>query len=279
MLWNKAGRPKGFVQVAFLNKKEALNDQITSLLAYLANIYLLAFLAVGIISVLVSNALTQPLSIIQQRLAATRLGASNEPISSYKSEDEIGAIVEAYNDMVSKLGDSEQALKATQRQLAWRQMARQVAHEIKNPLTPMKLSIQHLMRTWSSKSPNLETMFPKVMKTLLTQIESMVNIADSFSQFAKMPEAKKDHIILQEVIHSVVDLYKDESLGVNWHLDLPEPPFEIFADQDQLSRSLGNIVKNAIQAMEEGENSSKPAYHSGCVMPLRISKLRTRGSG
>jgi signal transduction histidine kinase len=255
-LWDKTGKETGFVQVAYLNKKEALNDQITSLLAYLANIYLLAFLAVGIISVLVSNALTQPLSIIKLRLENTRLGTNNEPISSYKSKDEIGAIVKAYNAMVSKLGDSEQALKATQRQLAWRQMARQVAHEIKNPLTPMKLSIQHLMRTWSSKSPNLEKMFPKVMKTLLTQIESMVNIADSFSQFAKMPEAKKDHIILQDVIHDVVDLYKDDSLGVNWHLDLPEPPFEIFADPDQLARSLGNIVKNAIQAMEDNDKAS-----------------------
>ncbi|MFK7973093.1 MAG: ATP-binding protein [Bacteroidia bacterium] len=251
VIWDKKGETKAYVQLAFLNKKEALSKQVVGLLAYLANIYLLAFLAVGVIAVLVSNALVKPLSIIQQRLSATRLGASNEPISSYKSKDEIGAIVEAYNNMVGKLGESEQALAATERQLAWRQMARQVAHEIKNPLTPMKLSIQHLMRNWKAESPNLQKMFPRVMKTLLTQIESMVNIADSFSQFAKMPEAKKDNILLQDVIHEVVDLYHDESLNIEWHIDLPEPSFEIFADKDQLCRSIGNIVKNGIQAMDD----------------------------
>ncbi len=244
-------RPIGYVNVPFLNKKEELNEEVYGLLAYLANIYLFAFLLVGVIAVLVSNAITKPLQLIQQRLATISLGNINKPIN-YKSKDEIGAIVNAYNNMVEKLAVSETKLKATQRQLAWRQMARQVAHEIKNPLTPMRLGIQHLNRAWSTNAPNLDKMFPKVMKTLMTQIDSLVTIANSFSQFAKMPDPVKKRISLNEIMRGVVNLYS-ETEGVDFKALISKEPFPILADKDQLSRALGNIVKNAIQALDDDE--------------------------
>lgn len=244
-------RPIGYVNVPFLNKKEELNEEVYGLLAYLANIYLFAFLLVGVIAVLVSNAITKPLQLIQQRLATISLGNVNKPIN-YKSNDEIGAIVNAYNNMVEKLAVSETKLKATQRQLAWRQMARQVAHEIKNPLTPMRLGIQHLNRAWNTQAANLDKMFPKVMKTLMTQIDSLVTIANSFSQFAKMPDPVKQKISLNEIMSGVINLYSAAE-GVDFKAFISKEPFMILADKDQLSRALGNIVKNAIQALDDDE--------------------------
>lgn len=245
----KGGVSAGFLNVPFLAQRDLLENEIQDFLAFLANIYLLVFLLLNVVAVLLSNTITRPLAIIQQRLAATGLGASNEPID-YASKDEIGAIVKAYNQMVDKLGDSEKKLSQTQRELAWRQMARQVAHEIKNPLTPMKLSIQHLTRAWNDSSTKLEQMFPRVMQTLLVQIESLVRIANSFSEFARMPETVKSRVAVNSVLDEVVNLYAQHENAM-WLIDLPEGDFYAFIDRDQLSRTFNNIIKNALQALEE----------------------------
>lgn len=242
-------RPIGYVNVPYIARQDQLDERVLNFLAYLANIYLLVFLLLNFVAVLVSNTITQPLSLIQQRLSATGLGNANKPIK-YESKDEIGAIVTAYNQMVQKLSDSERKLSQTNRELAWRQMARQVAHEIKNPLTPMRLSIQHLERAWKVKSNSLDKMFPRVMKTLMVQIDSLVRIANSFHEFAKMPDPVKDKIMVNEVLLEVVDLYA-QSEEATWLIDIPQEKFYAFSDRDQLSRCFNNIIKNALQAIDE----------------------------
>ena len=241
--------PMGYVNVPYLGQQDQLREQIIEFLAYLANIYLLVFLLINVVAVLVSSTITQPLAMIQQRLSNTGLGGVNEPIV-YESRDEIGAIVSAYNQMVDQLGESEEKLTQSQRELAWRQMARQVAHEIKNPLTPMKLSIQHLSRAWDEQTPRLQKMFPKVMKTLLSQIESMVRIANSFSEFAKMPEPINSYVLVNDVLLEVVDLYTQSEEAI-WLIDIPQEEFWAYADREQLSRCFTNIIKNGLQAIEE----------------------------
>jgi len=243
------GKPAGYINIPYLAKQDQLENQVIEFLAYLANIYLLVFLLLNVIAVLVSNTITQPLAVVQQRLSATTLGEINEPIQ-YNSRDEIGAIVAAYNQMVSKLEASEEKIAANQRELAWRQMARQVAHEIKNPLTPMRLSIQHLRRAHKEKKNKFEEMFPKVMNTLLVQIDSLVTIANSFSEFAKMPEPVKMHVDVSEVLTEVVDLYSQSDEAI-WLIDIPNENFISNADRDQLSRCFNNIIKNGLQAIEE----------------------------
>lgn len=242
-------KPVGFVNVPYLTKQEELDDQVTGFLAYLANIYLVVFLLINVVAVLISSTITQPLKMIQARLAATGLGDKNERIN-YEARDEIGAIVSAYNQMISQLEENQEKMNQNQRELAWRQMARQVAHEIKNPLTPMKLSIQHLSRAWTAGSDRLDELFPKVMKTLMTQIDSMVRIANSFSEFAIMPEARKSRVLVNNVLLEVVDLYTQTD-DIIWLIDIPEEQFFSFADQDQLSRCFNNIIKNGIQAIHE----------------------------
>ncbi|GAB4410880.1 MAG: hypothetical protein OHK0039_15600 [Bacteroidia bacterium] len=242
-------KPIGYINIPYITRQDQLEDQVINFLAYLANIYLLTLLLLNFVSVAVAGTITRPLSMIRQRLAATNLGGTNEPLE-YKARDEIGAIVSAYNQMVTQLSDSEKRLSQNQRELAWRQMARQVAHEIKNPLTPMKLSIQHLMRTWDEKSGRFEKMFPKVMQTLMTQIESMVRIANSFSEFARMPDPVKSRMNLNQVLLEVVDLYAQSEEAI-WLIDVPQENFYTIADRDQLSRCFNNIIKNGLQAVEE----------------------------
>ncbi|MCB9235724.1 MAG: HAMP domain-containing protein [Bacteroidia bacterium] len=243
----------GYLNIPFLSQQDDVDEQSQSLLAFLVNIYVLVFLSIGILGVVLSNAITRPLLLLQRKMAETRLGGQNEPIE-WKSQDEIGEMIRSYNQMLEKLAENEKKLTATQRELAWRQMARQVAHEIKNPLTPMKLSIQHLTRSWKSQAPNLDTMFTKVTNTLLRQIDSLVNIANSFSEFAKMPEPNKVLFPLQEVIREVTDLYAATD-GVQIEVHLPDEEFFVLSDRDQLSRVYNNLIKNAIQAMEKEEGN------------------------
>ncbi|MEM6633079.1 MAG: ATP-binding protein [Bacteroidota bacterium] len=269
-IMNEVNYPIGFVNVPFLGRQDELNDQILDFLSYFVNTYLIIFLIVNVLAVLISNTITRPLKLIQGRLSTTRLGDYNTKIQ-YKSNDEIGDIVQAYNSMLDKLSSSEAQLKQNQREKAWRQMAKQVAHEIKNPLTPMKLGIQHIDRAWNDKSVHLDRMFPRFIRTLLSQIDTLSRIANSFSEFAKMPEPEKTEVSVSEVLLEVVDLYAS-SENTEWNLDIPKDPFWVYADRDQLGRCFQNVIKNGMQAMEEKAMMDvciRRNGHNTCIIEIR----------
>lgn len=252
-LMNKDRKIVGFLNIPYLKNQDQVNEQSQGLLTFLVNIYVFIFLAIGIIAVLLSNSILRPLNLLSDKLKATQLGQANDPIE-WESSDEIGQIIESYNDMLEKLADSEKKLAQNERELAWKEMARQVAHEIKNPLTPMKLSVQHLIRSWKGNHPHIEKMFDKVTGTILVQIDSLVNIANSFSEFAKMPEPERSTFRLQDVVEEVGNLY-GHSEEVHLKMDIPEEDFLVNSDREQLSRVFNNLVKNAIQAIghEDGQ--------------------------
>jgi two-component system nitrogen regulation sensor histidine kinase NtrY len=241
----------GFLNIPYYKNQEKVNEQSLRLLTLLVNIYVFIFLAIGIVAVLISNSIVRPLGLLSKKLQYTNLGRQNEPIQ-WDSSDEIGEIIRAYNNMLKKLAESEEKLARSQREMAWQEMARQVAHEIKNPLTPMRLSVQHLVRTWMGNKPQdekLNTLFDKVTRTILVQIESLVNIANSFSQFANMPEPVRTRFALQEVLQEVLDLYVNEG-DVQLEWDMPAAEFYVLSDRDQLSRVFNNLIKNGKQAIE-----------------------------
>lgn len=239
-----------YLNLPLLSRQDEVNSEIRDLISFLVDIYALVLLLTGILTLFLSNSIIRPLTLLRKRLEKTTLGRTNEPVK-WESEDEIGEMIRSYNHMLGKLADSEQKLSRSQRELAWKEMARQVAHEIKNPLTPMKLSIQHLARAWKSGSGNIEALFEKVTQTLMVQIDSLVNIANSFSEFARMPEPKKSVFSLNEVIREVVNLY-EHTEGVQFFLHLPEKDFLVNWDRDQVSRVFNNLIKNAVQAFESG---------------------------
>ena len=211
------------------------------------NLYVFLFLIILIISFTISNTFTEPLEIIRRHLHTTQLGQANKQIF-WESTDEIGLLISEYNEMLFKLQKSAEALAISERESAWREMAKQVAHEIKNPLTPMKLNIQQLMRAWEDKAPDLEERFKKITQILINRIDNLSQIATEFSAFARMPEAVHTDVIIENVIKEVTDLFiVTEDIEIKLHLSTSET--KIYADPDQLIRLFNNLIKNAIQAV------------------------------
>lgn len=240
--------PIAWLNIPYLSQQEVLDTRIRNFVSTLIQLYLLVLIVLGFLSLTFSRLLTRPLILLRQRMEKIRLGGTYEPIR-YSSGDEIGDIIRSYNQMLVRLRESEDSLAKTQRESAWKEMARQVAHEIKNPLTPMKLNIQHLIRAWNNKDEGWEQLFSRVTKSLLSQIESLAEIAGAFSSFASMPKPMLEIVDIREVIQNTVALYEPVA-EADVTCDLPEHPLLISADKDQLSRAIQNLVKNALQAIE-----------------------------
>ncbi len=247
-LVDQFGQLQAIVNLPYFAKEQNLKNEISSFLVYFINVYVLLLVVAGIIAVFVSNTVTRSLKLIGDKLKRVQLGKSNEPIP-WSQNDEIGQLIRQYNRMIKELEISAGKLAKSERESAWREMAKQVAHEIKNPLTPMKLSIQHLERAWMNKDPNIGSLVKKTTRTLVDQIENLSNIADEFSNFAKMPIANKMEFNLIALLHSLQVLYQNEAAEV--HFILPEETLLINADKDQILRVFNNLIKNALQAIPE----------------------------
>ena len=169
---NTEGKLAGILNIPYYADKKDLEKDISSLLGNLINLYVLLFFGIIAFSPLVSYRITRPLSLISHKLQRISLGRKNEPIQ-WKADDEIGQLVKEYNRMLKALEESARKLARSERESAWREMAKQVAHEIKNPLTPMKLSIQHLQRAYNDNAPNLHELMKRVASTLVEQIDHL----------------------------------------------------------------------------------------------------------
>jgi nitrogen fixation/metabolism regulation signal transduction histidine kinase len=224
---------------------------------------------------LISTSISYPLILIQNQLKKTILG-KNEPIK-WKRKDEIGDLVEQYNLMIDKLAESANILAQSEREGAWRDIAKQIAHEIKNPLTPMKLSVQHLERTWNDKSPKLEDTFKRVTKTLITQIDILNDLASEFSSYAKMPDPVIENILLYNSLKSIADLY----IGTDDAEILLVCPDDLYVsfDEGYLNRVITNLVKNGIQAANDGENPSLEILVDTSLNDSIIIQIKDNGTG
>jgi nitrogen fixation/metabolism regulation signal transduction histidine kinase len=265
--------PVAWLNIPYLSQQEVLDTRIRNFVSTLIQLYLLVLLVLGFLSLTFSRLLTQPLILLRLRMEKIRVGGTYEPIR-YNSGDEIGDIIRSYNQMLVRLRESEESLAKTQRESAWKEMARQVAHEIKNPLTPMKLNIQHLIRAWNNRDENWDNLFSRVTKSLLSQIESLSEIAGAFSSFASMPKPTLRRIDLGEIIQNTVALY-EQVTEAEMTVDLPNQAIPILADEDQLSRALQNLVKNALQSIE-----NSPGFVKIIVLPQDSTvEVRVQDSG
>ncbi len=240
----------GYVNLPYFARQDELKKDISAFLVALINIYVLLFAFSVFITFIISNRITKPLQIIQQRLGKIKLGKSNELID-WDHDDEIGALVKEYNRMVEELSESAELLARSERESAWREMAKQVAHEIKNPLTPMKLSVQHLQRAWKDQSPNVDQIMQRFSQTLIEQIDTLSNIATEFSNFAKMPKANNETVDVAQILKSTVSLFSGNELSTITYYQHTSDPMLAFADKDQLRRVFSNLLKNALQSIPE----------------------------
>jgi two-component system, NtrC family, nitrogen regulation sensor histidine kinase NtrY len=240
-----------YLNVPYLNSQRELNEEISNFLVTLINLNAFIFLLAGAIAFFLANKITSSFSLISAKMREVNLGTINEEIH-WKNRDEIGALVYEYNKMVKKLEASANALARSEREGAWREMARQVAHEIKNPLTPMKLSIQHLQRAIDSGSPNVKELSQRMASTLIEQIDQLSKIAADFSQFANIGNIKPEVVNVEQVLQSLIGLYSsDGKLALHFHSDIQQP--KIFADKTQVNRLFTNLIKNAIEASSEND--------------------------
>ncbi len=248
---NDNGVMLGYLNMPYFAKQSELEKEINTFLVALINIYVLLFALSVTVAVFISYYVTRPLKLIQDKMSKIKLGKANEPID-WKEEDEIGSLVKEYNRMIDELHKSAELLARSERESAWREMAKQVAHEIKNPLTPMKLSVQHLQRLMDNKTPDIEEKVRKLSATLIEQIETLSAIASEFSSFAKMPKANEEKINLGDIVGNAINLFKDsvDHTEISFNSRVEGEPY-VHADKEQLLRVFNNLIKNAAQAIPE----------------------------
>ena len=202
-----------------------------------------------IILILISTLLAKEISRpIQKLIKATKsVGSGDYSIqimNTYRGE--VGELISGFNSMVKKINEGQSEIALLEREAAWKEMAKQVAHEIKNPLTPIKLSIQQLIISYKDKSPKFDQIFDKVTATVLAQIEILTNIASEFSAFARMPKQSIKKVDLLNSINEVITLFSDENVSITVYSSIKS--ILINADQDSISRTFINLVRNSIQA-------------------------------
>jgi nitrogen fixation/metabolism regulation signal transduction histidine kinase len=239
----------GFVNLPYFARQDESKKEISSFLVTFINVYIILILFGVFVTILITKYITSPLALLAKKMSQLRLGMVNEKIP-WSHKDEIGQLVSEYNRMIDELGKSAEMLARSERESAWREMARQVAHEIKNPLTPMKLSTQYLEKAWNEKAPDWDQRLTRFIKTMVEQIDALSVIASDFSDFAKMPAVVLEKINLEEVIRFVLSLYQDTTpVRYEFTTRVSEP--YILADRSQIIRVFTNLLNNAVEAIAD----------------------------
>jgi two-component system nitrogen regulation sensor histidine kinase NtrY len=246
----------GYVGIPFFDSEKELNTKLTELFTTILNIFTLMFLLFLGLAFLAARQLTAPLKLITEKLTQTTLTGENELLDYRSTDDEIGLLVREYNTMLTKLEASKRELAAQEKEAAWREMARQVAHEIKNPLTPMKLSLQFLQKAINERRPNAEELIGRISQTLITQIDVLSDIATSFSTFTNLPTMRPERLDVAAILRRCASLHQpdvdDGALTLTLPADAETGRYVVFADENLLVRTFNNLLINARQAVPEG---------------------------
>lgn len=244
---NAQNQTVAFISLPYYGNEADYQSKISLFINTLINIYALVFVAIGVLAVFLANQITSPLTFIQESIRKTKLGQKNQPIL-WSRHDEIGSLIKEYNKMIAALEDSAVKLAKSERESAWREMAKQVAHEIKNPLTPLKLGVQLLEKSWREKDPNFERKFERFYLSFVEQIDTLATIASEFSNFAKMPDTKLDRLQLLPIIEQSKNHFQENGHTEIYISNLTNREIIVLGDKDQLLRSFNNLIKNAIEA-------------------------------
>lgn len=246
-LWNNKNEPIAYLNVPYFMKYKKFKSEMQDIVIGVLNINLVLIILALIIAFAISQRITSPLVMLQEKFAKIRLGGNNEKIK-YSHDDEIKVLVKAYNKMVEELEESTKRLTQSERENAWREMARQVAHEIKNPLTPMKLNIQFLQRRLAQGGENWKEQFEEASGILLKQIDELSSIASAFSDFAKLPTINNENIELVELLKELVTLYNKGDISIKLISNIGK--IYVFADYSRLKRAFINLITNAMQSIK-----------------------------
>ncbi len=274
-LFNRGDELVGYVNLPYFNRQDDFTKQVAGFIVAFLNLYILLVLLTMVVALVISTKLTVPLLLIEQKLKGIALGKQNARID-YQGEDEIGRLVEAYNKKVGELAESADLLARSERESAWKEMARQIAHEINNPLTPMKLNIQYLQKMKEEDSSNFDDYFSRVTQMLVAQIDALSSIASAFSDFARMPSTRVEQVEMIGLIREIVTLF-DAPEAYRLTVQYPDQPILfVSGDRDQLRRALVNIIRNATQALQ---HLPKASIHFRADVQGSLLRIAIRDNG
>lgn len=246
-------KPLAILNLPYLENDEFLKKELNEFLLRLGYAYsVMIFVAIAFAFIL-SRYITQSLKTVSDKIAKTRLEHRNEKIEIQNTSQEIETLVTAYNSMINELEESAVKLATGEREQAWREMAKQVAHEIKNPLTPMRLSIQSFERRFDPQDKNIQQKLSEFSKTLIQQIDTMSTIASAFSTFAKMPAQQNETLNVVAITKLALDIFNEDYISFISEQDKIIAKF----DRTQLIRVVTNLVKNGIQAIPEDQENKR----------------------
>jgi two-component system, NtrC family, nitrogen regulation sensor histidine kinase NtrY len=242
-------KPLGILNIPYVEDDSYYESELKNFLLRLAQVYSFMLLVAFGVAYFLSSYITKSLKTISDKINETSLNQKNEKIVIEANSREINSLINSYNGMVDKLEESAAKLAQSEREQAWREMAKQVAHEIKNPLTPMRLTVQSFQRKFDENDPNLKQKLKDYSETLIQQIDAMSSVASAFSNFASMPAQENENLNVVEVVDLTLDIFNED------YIIFESKETEIISkmDRTQLVRIINNLVKNAIQAIPENQ--------------------------
>jgi two-component system nitrogen regulation sensor histidine kinase NtrY len=255
-------KPLGIMNLPYVEDDSYYQTELQNFLMGLGQVYSFMLLVAFGVAYFLSSYITKSLKTISDKLSETSLKQKNEKIVLEASSKEINLLIKAYNAMIDELEESALKLAQSEREEAWQEMAKQVAHEIKNPLTPMRLTVQSFQRKLDPTDPNLKQKLSDFSETLIQQIDTMSSVASAFSNFASMPAQQNETLNVVDVVELTMDIFNEEYV----HFKAEEKEIISIIDRTQLIRIITNLVKNAIQAIPE--NQERKAV---CVLIKKVS--------
>jgi signal transduction histidine kinase len=244
-------KPLGILNLPYVEDDGFYENELNSFLIRLGQVYSFMLIVAFAVAYFLSSYITKSLKTISDKLNETSLYQKNEKIVLEANSKEINLLIKAYNGMVDELEKSAIKLAQSEREEAWREMAKQVAHEIKNPLTPMRLTVQSFQRKFDPNDADIKQKMKDYSETLIQQIDTMSAVASAFSNFASMPAQQNETLNVVEVVELAMDIFNEEY--IMFQSDSPEIISKV--DRTQLIRIITNLVKNAIQSIPENQEN------------------------
>lgn len=248
-LLDQKSKEIAILNLPYLEKDDFLTKELFEFLKRIAFAFMFVLLMAIVLAFLLSKYITKSLKTISDKITSTRLEKSNQKIVVDDTSEEISTLVSSYNSMIDELEESAMQLARSEREQAWREMAKQVAHEIKNPLTPMRLTVQNFQRKFNPEDENIHFKLDEYSKTLIQQIDTMSSIASAFSNFAKMPAQQNETLNVVNIVKLALEIFNEDYI----HFSAEKEEIIAKLDRTQLIRVVTNLVKNAIQAIPDNK--------------------------
>ncbi len=246
-------KPLGILNIPYVEDDGYYETELSKFLVRLSQVYSFMLIIAFALAYFLASYITQSLKTISDKINETSLNQKNEKIVIEANSREINSLINAYNQMVDKLEDSATMLAQSEREQAWREMAKQVAHEIKNPLTPMRLTVQSFQRKFDANDPELKQKLNDYSKTLIQQIDTMSAVASAFSNFASMPAQQNETLNVVQVVELALDIFNEDFIVFKSNKEYVISKL----DRTQLIRIITNLVKNAIQSIPDEQEEKK----------------------